>query len=189
MHTHFTQLYIAGNFPYLTNVTRISGREWVPTHPYSPSEPFSPLSRLCTKLAKQQTVQIHLSNLTCSFCFQCKSLHVVFAILVRLNNPWPNAMFFQFLNVLHYHVLLWKSIPSSAIDYFKSHLLAQHSMNEGESATNFEWCSNQNTTIHKWYIIHTTFTHVLAYKNSKKWSMARIHKFLNCDHLVIFLFL
>ena len=100
-----------------------------------------PLNRLYTKLAKQQTVWIHLSNLTCSFCFQCKSLHVVFASSVRVNNPWPNAMFFQFPNVLHYHVLCWKSIQSSAIDYFKSHLLAQHSMNEGESATNLEWYS------------------------------------------------
>ena len=33
MHTHFTQLYIAGNFPYLTDVVRISGREWGPTRP------------------------------------------------------------------------------------------------------------------------------------------------------------
>ena len=33
MHTHFTQLYLAGNFPYLTNVVRISGREWGPTRP------------------------------------------------------------------------------------------------------------------------------------------------------------
>ena len=40
MHTHFTQLYIAGNFPYLTDVVRISGGEWGPTLPYSPSEPF-----------------------------------------------------------------------------------------------------------------------------------------------------
>ena len=31
-----------------------------------------------------------------------------------------------------------KPIKSSAIDYFKSHLLAQHSMNEGESATDLE---------------------------------------------------
>ena len=58
-----------------------------------------------------------------------------FAIVVRVNNPWPNAMYFQFPNDLHYHVLLWKSIQSSAIDYFRSHLLAQHSTNEGESAT------------------------------------------------------
>ena len=33
MHTHYTQLYIAGNFPYLTDVVRISGREWGPTRP------------------------------------------------------------------------------------------------------------------------------------------------------------
>ena len=33
MHTHFTQLYLAGNFPYLTDVVRISGREWGPTCP------------------------------------------------------------------------------------------------------------------------------------------------------------
>ena len=33
MYTHFTQLYIAGNFPYLTDVVRISGREWGPTCP------------------------------------------------------------------------------------------------------------------------------------------------------------
>ena len=32
---------------------------------------------LFTKLAKQQTVWIHLSNLTCSFCFQCKSLQML----------------------------------------------------------------------------------------------------------------
>ena len=30
MHTHFTQLYIAGDFPYLTDLVRISGREWGP---------------------------------------------------------------------------------------------------------------------------------------------------------------
>ena len=134
MHTYFTQLYIAGNFPYLTDVVRISGREWGPTRPSHHLNLF-PLNRLCTKLAKSQTVRIHLNNLACSFRFQCKSLHVVFAISVRVNNPWPNAMFFQFPNVLHYHILLWKSIQSSVIDYFKSHLLAQHSMNEGESAT------------------------------------------------------
>ena len=75
-YTHFTQLYIAGKFPCLTDVVRISGGEWVPTCPYSPSEPF-PLNRLSTKLAKQQTVRIHLSNLTFSFCFQCKSLHML----------------------------------------------------------------------------------------------------------------
>ena len=45
--THFTQLYIASNFPCLTDVTRVSGRDWVPTRPYSP---------YYTKLAKQQTV-------------------------------------------------------------------------------------------------------------------------------------
>ena len=33
MYTHITQLYIAGNFLNLTNVVRISGREWVPTRP------------------------------------------------------------------------------------------------------------------------------------------------------------
>ena len=33
MHTHFTQLYIAGNFPFMTDVVRISGREWGPTRP------------------------------------------------------------------------------------------------------------------------------------------------------------
>ena len=76
MHTHFTQLYIAGNFPYLTDVVRISGREWGPTRPSHHLNLF-PLNRLYTKLAKSQTVQIHLSNLTCSFCFPCKSLHVV----------------------------------------------------------------------------------------------------------------
>ena len=86
MHIHFTQLYIADNFPCLTNVVRISGREWEPTHPSHHLNLF-PLNRLYTKLAKLQTVRIHLSNLTCSFHFPCKSLHVVFAILVRVNNP------------------------------------------------------------------------------------------------------
>ena len=33
MYTHFTQLYIGGNFSTLTDVVRISGREWVPTRP------------------------------------------------------------------------------------------------------------------------------------------------------------
>ena len=33
MYTHFTQLYIASNFPYLTDVVRISGGEWGPTRP------------------------------------------------------------------------------------------------------------------------------------------------------------
>ena len=32
MHTHFMQLYIAGKIPCLTDVTKISEREWVPTH-------------------------------------------------------------------------------------------------------------------------------------------------------------
>ena len=87
-------------------------------------------------------------------------------------------MFLQFLNVLHYHVLLWKSNQSSAIDYFKSHLLVHHSTNEGESAMDSEWYSNQNTTIHKWYIIYTTFTHVLAYKNSQM--IHSIHNIYTC---------
>ena len=119
MHTHFTQLYIAGNFPYLTDVVRISGREWGPTRPSHHFEPFP--------------------------------IHVVFAISVRVNNPWPNATFFQCPNVLHFHVLLWKSIQSCAIDYFKSHLLAQHSTNEGESATNIEWYPIWNITTYKLY--------------------------------------
>ena len=76
MDTHFTQLYIAGYSPCLTDVIRISGGQWVPTCPSSPSEPLE-LNRLYTKLAKQQTVWIHLSNLTCSFCFQCKSLNML----------------------------------------------------------------------------------------------------------------
>ena len=33
MHTYFTYLYIAGNFPCLTNVPSISGGEWAPTCP------------------------------------------------------------------------------------------------------------------------------------------------------------
>ena len=74
-YTHFTQLYIAGNFPCLTDVVRISGREWVPTHPsHHLNHSFH---RLYTKSAKLQTVWIHLSNLTCSFCFQCKNLHML----------------------------------------------------------------------------------------------------------------
>ena len=56
MYTHFTQLYIAGNFPYLTDVVRISGREWGPKHPSHHLNLF-PLNRLYTKLAKQQTVR------------------------------------------------------------------------------------------------------------------------------------
>ena len=75
MITHFTQLYRAGNFPCLTDVIRISGREWGPIRPSHHLNLF-PLNRLYTKLAKPQTVQIHLSNLTCSFCFQCKSLNM-----------------------------------------------------------------------------------------------------------------
>ena len=155
MHTHFTQLYIAGNFPYLTNIVRVSGRVGTNT-PISPFEPFS--------------------------------IHVVFAISVRVNNPWPNAMFFQFPNVLHPHVLLWKSIQSSAIDYFKSHLLAQHSMNEGESATGLRMIFNSkhyNTQmIHK--KICATFTHVLAYKfwkwlNLQKYTMMMLTTFVLCS--------
>ena len=76
MRTHFAQLYMAGNFPYLTDVVRISGREWGPTCPSHHLNLF-PLNRLYTKLAKSQTVRIHLSNLTCSFCFPCKSLHML----------------------------------------------------------------------------------------------------------------
>ena len=53
--THFTQIYIAGNFPYLTNVVRISGREWGPTRP-SHQLNLLLLNRLYTKLAEQQTV-------------------------------------------------------------------------------------------------------------------------------------
>ena len=55
--------------------------------------------------------------------------------------------------IMHF---FWKSIQSSAIDYFKSHLLAQHSMNEGESATDIEWYSFQNITIHKNYTQYNT---------------------------------
>ena len=76
MHTHFTQLYIAGNFPYLTDVVRISGREWGPTPPSHHPNLF-PFNRLHTKLAKSQTVRIHLSKLTCSFCFPRKSLEML----------------------------------------------------------------------------------------------------------------
>ena len=76
MHTYFTQLYIAGKFPCLTDVTGISGREWVPTRPSHHLNHFF-FDRLSTKSANQQTVWIHLSNLTCSFCFQCKSLQML----------------------------------------------------------------------------------------------------------------
>ena len=76
MQTHFTQLYIAGNLPCLTDVVRISGRKWVPTRPSHHLNHF-PLNRLYTKLAKQQTVRIHLSNLTCSFYFPGKSLEML----------------------------------------------------------------------------------------------------------------
>ena len=68
------------------------------THPHHLN--LFPVNRLCTQLAKQQTLQIHLSNLTCSFCFQCKSLHVVFAILLKSKQSLTKC------NVLHYHVLL-----------------------------------------------------------------------------------
>ena len=56
MHIHFTQLYIAGNIPHLTDVVRISVREWGPTRP-SHHLNYFPLNRLYTKLAKSQTVQ------------------------------------------------------------------------------------------------------------------------------------
>ena len=56
MYTHFTQLYIAGNLPYLIDVVRISGREWGPTLPSHHLKHF-PLNRLYTKLAKSQTVR------------------------------------------------------------------------------------------------------------------------------------
>ena len=46
-----------------------------------------------------------------------------------------------------------KSIQSSAIDYFKSHLLAHHSVNEGESAIDLKWYSIQKITTYKWYIL------------------------------------
>ena len=59
-----------------------------------------------------------------------------------------------------------QSCQVQLITYFKSHLLAQHSMNEGESATDLRVIFNvkhYNTQMicNK---IHTTFTHVLAYK-------------------------
>ena len=108
-HIHFTQLYIAGNFPYLTDVVRISGREWGPTHP---------------------SHHLNLFPFMLLFCHFSQSKQS----LTKCN-------IFQFPNVLHFHVLFWKSIQSSATDYFKSHLLAQHSTNEGESATDIEWYS------------------------------------------------
>ena len=43
----------------------------------------------------------------------------------------------------------WKSIKSSAIDYFKSHLLAHHSMNEGESATDLWVIINDDNNFSK----------------------------------------
>ena len=137
MHTHYTQLYITGNFPYLTDVVRISGREWAPTRPS------------------------HHLNLF--------SIYVVFAISVRVNNPWPNVMFLQFLNVLHYHVLLWKSIQSSAIDYFKSHLLAQHSTNEGGICYWHRMIFNLNNTTHKSFTTKYTQYALAFHMNMLKW--------------------
>ena len=64
------------------------------------------------------------------------------------------------------------------LDYFKSHLLAQHSKNEGESATDIEWYSISNITTYKWHILKYTQL-VLAYE-TQKWlqlQTARIHKF------------
>ena len=104
MHTHFSQLYIAGNFPCLTDVVRISGIEWVPTDPTHHLNPF-PLNRPYTKLAKQQTVQIYLSNLTCSFCFQHKSLHMLCHFMSESTIP-DQMQCFQLPNVLHYYILL-----------------------------------------------------------------------------------
>ena len=110
MYIHFIQLYTAGNFPCLTDVVRISGREWGPTRPS------------------------HYLN-----HFLIKSLHM-FSIQGQSKQSLTKCnVFFQFPNVLQFHILFWKSIQSCAIDYFKSHLLAQHSMNEGESATDIEW--------------------------------------------------
>ena len=106
MHTHYTQLYIAGNFLYLTDVVRISGREWGPTRPSHHLNLF-PFMLFCHCGQSKQSL---------TKCY----------------------VFFQFPNVLHCHLLFWKSIQSCAIDYFKSHLLAQHSTNEGESATDIE---------------------------------------------------
>ena len=63
MYTHFTQLYIAGNFhiwPILLGSVEESGDQ-----------------------------HAHLTIWT--FSHSC-----CFAISVRVNNPWPNAMFFQF---------------------------------------------------------------------------------------------
>ena len=42
------------------------------------------------------------SNVKVSICY---------AILVRVNNPWPDSLCFQFLNVLHCHVFLLKINP------------------------------------------------------------------------------
>ena len=155
MHTQFTQLYIAGNFPYLTEVVRISGREWVPIRP-SHHLNLYPLNRLYTKLAKElQTVRIHLSNLTCSFCFPCKSFHMSCYYgqskqsLAKCNaSPIPEC---PALSCAPFE----KSIQSSATDYFKSHLLAHHSMNEGESATNLRVIFNL-----KHYNIQMTHTKI-----------------------------
>ena len=109
MYTHFTQLYLAGNFPYLTDVVRISGREWGPTRPSHHLNLF-PFTLFCHFGQSEQSLT------------KCNVVS-------------------NFPNVLHFHVLFWKSIQSCAIDYFKSHLLAQHSTNEGESATDTEWYS------------------------------------------------
>ena len=65
MHIHFTQLDIAGNFPYLIDVVRISRREWGPTHP---------------------SHHLNLFPLKVFICIPFK---------VRVNNPWPNAIFFS----------------------------------------------------------------------------------------------
>ena len=137
MHTHFTQLYIAGNFPYLTNVVRISGREWGPTRPSHHLNLF-PLNRLHTKLVKSQTVRIHLSKLTCSFCFPRKSLEMLCYCGQSKQSLTKCKCFSNFQMSCITTYSLKKSIQSSAIDYFKSHLLAQHSTNEGESATDIE---------------------------------------------------
>ena len=67
--THFTQLYIAGNFPCLTDVVRISGREWVPTKTLNVANPCSKL--LCTEVREtfmKQTLYVQdLNNKTASY--------------------------------------------------------------------------------------------------------------------------
>ena len=127
-------------------------------------------NRLSTKSAKQQIVWIHLSNLTCSFCFQCKSLHM----LCHSRSEWTIPGLMQCFSNFRMSCIIMCSFEN------QSSQVQLITLKAPTCPTSYEWgwiCYLHSMIFNlKYYhtqMIHsklcTTFTHVLAYE-THKWS-------------------